>query len=134
MQAQLEAIAEEARGVIGEAKDLAELDNVRLAFLGKKGKLTAVLRGMGSLPAEDRPRIGAIANSVREEIERLLTAKADDLARLALQQRLESEAVDVTMPGLPHRLGTVHPLTRVMGDIISIFNRSGVRKLLKARD
>jgi len=125
MQAQLEAIAEEARGVIGSARDLAELDNVRLAFLGKKGKLTAVLRGMGGLPAADRPRIGAVANSVREEIEQLLTAKADDLARLALQKRLESETVDVTMPGLPRKLGTVHPLTRVMGDIIGIFTGLG---------
>ncbi|HCT35814.1 MAG TPA: phenylalanine--tRNA ligase subunit alpha, partial [Firmicutes bacterium] len=114
MQAQLEAIAEEARGIIGAAKDAAELDNARLTFLGKKGKLTAVLRGMGGLPAGDRPRIGAVANTIREEIERLLTAKADDLARLALQKRLESETIDVTMPGLPHRLGTVHPLTKVM--------------------
>jgi phenylalanyl-tRNA synthetase alpha chain len=121
----LEALRDEALAAIGSAADVAALEALELDVLGKKGRLTAVLRGIGALPAEDRPRVGAVANVVREAIERALAARGTDLRGAALETRLRAEAVDVTTPGRPVRRGALHPIIETIGEIASIFEQFG---------
>ena len=99
----------------------ADLEALRIRYLGKKGELTAVLRGMGKLSAEERPVIGQIANEVREAIENELTARAQELKTAALAARLSAEKLDVTVPGTVPEIGHIHPLDRVQRDMEEIF-------------
>lgn len=121
MREELERIAAEGRQAVASAGNTDELESVRLAFLGKKGSLTAILRNMGSLSTEERPIIGARANEMRVELETQLSARAAELARKAMNQRMAAETVDVTLPGLRRPLGRIHPLTRILNDITEIF-------------
>ena len=99
----------------------ADLEALRIRYLGKKGELTAVLRGMGKLSAEERPVIGQIANEVREAIENELTARAQQQKTAALAARLAAEKLDVTVPGTVPEVGHIHPLDRVQRDMEEIF-------------
>ena len=99
----------------------ADLEALRIRYLGKKGELTAVLRGMGKLSAEERPVIGQIANEVRETIENELTARAQQQKTAALAARLAAEKLDVTVPGAVPEIGHIHPLDRVQRDMEEIF-------------
>ena len=99
----------------------ADLEALRIRYLGKKGELTAVLRGMGKLTAEERPVIGQIANEVREAIESELTARAQQQKTAALAARLAAEKLDVTVPGTVPEIGHIHPLDRVQRDMEEIF-------------
>ena len=92
-----------------------------MKYLGKKGELTAVLRGMGSLSAEERPVIGQLANEVRETIENALAQKAAKLKEMALERKLRAEKLDVTIPGKAPDMGHIHPLTLVQRDLEDIF-------------
>ena len=103
------------------AAEGADLDALRIKYLGKKGELTAVLRGMGALSAEERPIIGQLANEVRAIIEEALTAKAAEQKEKELEARLIAEKLDVTMPGAAPNVGHVHPLTLVQRDLEDIF-------------
>jgi len=123
---QLEALAVTARASCAGAADEPSLEALRVRFLGKKGELSAVLRGMGALPAEERPRVGEVANRVRDEVEGLLSARAATLADLRLEAELAGAPIDVTLPG--RRLvsrGHRHPLTRAADEIAAIFARLG---------
>ncbi len=99
----------------------ASLEQIRIRYLGKKGELTAVLRGMGALSAEDRPKIGELANQVRADIEEAIAAKQRQKEALALEKRLKEEKLDVTMPGTPVAAGHLHPLTQVQRQLEDIF-------------
>ena len=99
----------------------ADLEALRIRYLGKKGELTAVLRGMGKLAAEERPVIGQIANEVREAIESELAARAQQQKTAALAARLAAEKLDVTVPGTVPEIGHIHPLDRVQRDMEEIF-------------
>jgi phenylalanyl-tRNA synthetase alpha chain len=121
----LETLREEARGAIAAAPDVATLDAIELDVLGKKGRLTAVLRGIGALPAEDRPRVGAIANEVRAALEAALAVRGTDLRGSELAARLAAEAVDVTTPGRPFRRGALHPIQETIREIADIFAQFG---------
>lgn len=99
----------------------ADLEALRIRYLGKKGELTAVLRGMGKLSAEERPVIGQIANEVREAIENELTVRAQEQKTAALAARLAAEKLDVTVPGTVPEVGHIHPLDRVQRDMEEIF-------------
>lgn len=99
----------------------ADLEALRIRYLGKKGELTAVLRGMGKLSAEERPVIGQIANEVREAIENELTVRAQEQKTAALAARLAAEKLDVTVPGTVPEIGHIHPLDRVQRDMEEIF-------------
>jgi phenylalanyl-tRNA synthetase alpha chain len=121
----LEALRDEALAAIAAASDVATLESIELDVLGRKGRLTSVLRGIGALPPEDRPRVGAVANAVREAIERALAARGTDLRGAALEARLRAEAVDVTTPGRPMRRGALHPIIETIGEIASIFEQFG---------
>jgi phenylalanyl-tRNA synthetase alpha chain len=123
---ELEALAASAREAVASAKDEKALEELRVRTLGKKGELSQVLRGMGQLPAEERPRVGEVANRVRDEVEALLAAAADRLARARLEADLAGPPIDVTLPA--RRLvprGHRHPITRAAEDIAAIFARLG---------
>ena len=121
----LEVLRADALAAIGAAPDVATLEALELDVLGKKGRLTGVLRGIGALPAEDRPRVGAVANTVRTDIDAALVARGRDLRGSELAARLETEAVDVTTPGRPVRRGTLHPINETIAEIAGIFGQFG---------
>jgi phenylalanyl-tRNA synthetase alpha chain len=122
---ELEALRTEALAAVSSASDAAGLDAIELDILGKKGRLTGVLRGIGALPAEDRPKVGAIANTVRVAIEGALAERGTTLRGSELAARLAAEAVDVTTPGRPIRRGTLHPSIEAMREIATIFEQFG---------
>jgi phenylalanyl-tRNA synthetase alpha chain len=121
----LEALQADALASIEAASDAATLDALELDVLGKKGRLTAVLRGIGALPADDRPKVGAIANTVRQTVEAALAERGTALRGSELEARLRAEAVDVTTPGRPVRRGTLHPSIESMRQIAEIFGQFG---------
>lgn len=121
MRERLNSIRLEAEKRLKEAKTSADLENLRLQYLGKKGELTAVLRGMGALAPEERPVIGQVANDVRSFIEDMLEKAAGELRDKELEQKLEKESIDVTIPGNRHFIGKKHPLTLVMDEIKDVF-------------
>ena len=121
----LEALRDEALAAVASASDVAALEAIELDVLGKKGRLTTILRGIGALAAEDRPQVGAIANVVREAIEKAIAARSADLRGAALEQRLRAEAIDVTTPGRPIRRGALHPIIETIGEIAAIFEQFG---------
>lgn len=125
MKEQLEQIKNEAVAALREASDLAAVDAVRVRFLGKKGELTAILKQMGGLSAEERPVVGQLANRIRTEIEETLNETLAGLKSKATDLRLAAEKVDVTMPGTVPAPGGLHPLSIVLDDMIDIFRSMG---------
>jgi phenylalanyl-tRNA synthetase alpha chain len=121
----LEALQTEALDAVAASPDAATLETIELDVLGKKGRLTMILRGIGALPAEDRPRVGAVANTVRMAIESALAERGSQVRGSELEARLTAEAVDVTTPGRPIQLGTLHPSIEAMREIASIFEQFG---------
>ncbi len=117
MKEQLEAIRREALDKIDGAADLKALQDIKVTYLGKKGSLTSVLRGMGSLSKEERPAVGEMANNVREAITNEIAKKTDELEKAALEEKLEKEAIDVTLPGRPIHVGGPHLLTSIIEEI-----------------
>jgi phenylalanyl-tRNA synthetase alpha chain len=121
----LEALRDDALRSIAASSDVAALEALEVDILGKKGRLTTVLRGIGALPPDDRPRVGAVANAVRGAIEGALAERGASLRGAALTGRLAAEAVDVTTPGRPIRRGSLHPSIEAMGQIAEIFGQFG---------
>ncbi|MNZ73740.1 Phenylalanine--tRNA ligase alpha subunit [compost metagenome] len=127
MKERLEALKHEAVEQLEKVADAMNLNDLRVKYLGKKGALTEILRGMGSLSAEERPVIGQVANEVRGAIESLIERKQSDFQRLETEQRLAAEKVDVTLPGRKLKQGAIHPLNQVIQDIEDIFIGMGYR-------
>lgn len=125
MKEQLEQIKNEAIAALKNAVDLKEIDDVRVRFLGKKGELTAILKQMGGLSAEERPIMGQLANTVRAEIEETLDKTLTALKSKALDLKLKAETVDITMPAAKTAEGGLHPLSIVLDDMIDIFRSMG---------
>lgn len=125
MKEQLQSMKEKASAEIGALTDMKTLEDFRVRLLGKKGELTAILKQMGRLSAEERPVIGQLANDVRASIETALSEKAAALKAGILEQRLRSEAVDVTMPGIRRTAGRRHPLNIVLEEMKEIFRGMG---------
>lgn len=121
MKQQLEEIKKSALGVIENLQDMQQVENARIKFLGKKGELTAILKQMGKLSAEERPVIGQLANEIRAELDKKIAEKTKQLKEIALNEKLKSEAIDVTMPGESVELGHIHPLTAVLNELKDIF-------------
>ena len=121
MREQLEQIKTSALAAMRKAADLVSLDSVRVNVLGKKGELTALLKQMGKLSAEERPVMGQLANSVRAELEKRLEERKTELEAAALEARLAAEAVDVTIPGKTVDLGHQHPMNKVLQEVKEIF-------------
>ena len=110
-----------ALSAIEKAENAEALEALRVQYLGKKGELTAVLKQMGKLSAEERPVMGQLANELRSAVEKTLEQRRTALAEALLQRRLRDEAVDVTIPGEPHRMGHRHPMYAVLDEIKQIF-------------
>ena len=121
MKEQLEAIRKSALDAIAGAGGAGDLEALRVRYLGKKGELTAVLKQMGKLSAEERPVIGQLANEVRARLEAGIEEKAKELADRAMELKLKAEAVDVTIPGKQEKIGVKHPMYQVLDEIKDIF-------------
>ena len=121
MKEQLARIRSEALAAFEQAQSAAELDSLRVQYLGKKGELTAVLKMMGKLSAEERPAMGQLANEVRSALEAAIEAAAGKLEAQALEQRLKDEALDVTIPGCEVKLGHKHPMYLALDELKDIF-------------
>ena len=125
MKEQLEAIRKSALDAVAETRTAADLEAVRVRYLGKKGELTAVLKQMGKLSPEERPVMGQLANDVRAALEAAIEARSDALAQEAMAARLKAETVDVTIPGKKVELGHKHPMYTVLDEIKEIFINMG---------
>ena len=121
IEIQLAELREEATKAIAAADTLEQLEQLRVNYLGKKGQLSQVLRGMGKLAAEDRPHIGAIANDVKEALQENLEQKRTELSTAQIQAQLEAETLDVTMPAVYRPQGRLHPLNSTIDQILDIF-------------
>ncbi len=121
MKAALEQIKQAALHAAETCADSKGLEELKVKYLGKKGELTAILKQMGKLSAEERPVIGALANQVRSQIEELLKQRGEELGRAAQNARLAAERIDVTVPGSPMPLGHKHPLSIVLDEVKEIF-------------
>ncbi len=122
---QLEAIRREAESQVALAGSPAELEEVRVRFLGKKGRLTVILRALGEVPPEERPLVGSLANEVRDYLSGLLESRQAALAARERERRLLEETIDVTLPGRRPALGHRHPLRVVWEEIEAIFRGMG---------
>ena len=114
-------IKENAKNEIKKADNLQILNDVRVKYLGKKGELTVVLRGMGALTPEERPIIGSLVNEARDEIENEIQLKEKELKAEILKEKLEKEKIDITMPSKKIDLGSVHPITAIIDNVKEIF-------------
>jgi len=122
---ELAAIVNEAKSLIEAAADVATLDAVRVDFMGKKGKLTDLLKGLGKLSNEERPLAGQKINIAKQEIQQLIGVKSDALKLAEMNAKLASEAVDVTLPGIAQNVGNMHPVSRTIERIESFFGELG---------
>ncbi len=125
MVEELTQLKEEVVSKIASTEDLKQLNEVRVAYLGKKGPITDLLKGMGKLPAEERPKMGALVNEVRAEVQHIHDERKAELEEKAIEEQLEKEAIDVTLPGRPVKVANAHPLTRVIEEIEDLFISMG---------
>ena len=125
MKTKLEEIRCTAKKLLSEAESIREIEDLRVRFLGKKGELTAILKQMGGLSSEERPVVGQLANEIRGDIEETIESVKKTVTEKELQLKLEAEKLDVTMPGKKHEVGGLHPLNRVLEDMIDIFRSMG---------
>ena len=121
MKEQIQQIKENAIKEIKLAEDLKTLEDVRVKYSGKKGELTLLLRGMGSLSKEERPVIGAMVNEVRDELERLIVEKEKELKRAEIEKKLLTENIDVTMKSNRQKIGSLHPIMQIIDEVEEIF-------------
>lgn len=121
LEAQLDAIRQEATEAISQTDSLDQLEQFRVKYLGKKGPIPQVLGGMGKLDPAERPRIGARANEVKEAIQTEIDRKKTALQAAAIQAQLEAETIDVTMPGVSRPQGRLHPLNSTIDQVLDIF-------------
>ncbi len=121
MEKMLRELRERVLNNIDEAKASAALEQIRVAALGKKGELTGLLRGMGKLPPEERPKMGQMVNDVRAALEAKLEERAKVLAEKEKQARLAAEAIDVTLPGPERGAGSLHPMNIALQKMVDIF-------------
>ena len=125
MKEKLEQIRAQAAAALKNAADERSVDEIRIQFLGKKGELTSILKQMGSLSAEERPKMGQLANEIRSDIENTIAGTMAAMKKRALDRRLEKETLDVTIPGKKPALGRLHPLNSTLNQLIDIFRSMG---------
>lgn len=120
-----EGLLEEALGLVADAPEPRALDDVRVRYLGKKGALTAQLKSLGALPPDQRREAGQAVNRCKQQLEQAIAERERILARQQLEQKLEQERIDVTLPGRVHEAGGAHPVNRALDRILDIFNQLG---------
>jgi len=116
MKEQLAKIKEKAVEHLKSANTIDALEEIRINYLGKKGELTAILKGMGGLSAEERPIIGALANEIREVISNEIDLKKAEMTKIIRDAKLKTETIDISMPGKKPEIGNLHPLTKVLNE------------------
>ncbi|PKG25073.1 phenylalanine--tRNA ligase subunit alpha [Niallia nealsonii] len=121
MEAKLKELQSEAAQKIADAENVKQLNDIRIAYLGKKGPITEVLKGMGKLSAEERPKMGALVNVIRDEITAQIEQKQTTLEEAEVQKKIAAETIDITLPGRPVSVGNHHSLTRVVEEIEDLF-------------
>ena len=121
MKEQIAKIKENSKTEITDCTDMKELNDLKVKYLGKKGELTLVLRGMGGLSPEERPIIGSLVNQVRDELDILIQEKEKELKKKELLKKLETENIDVTEPSKKISLGSLHPITQIINEVEEIF-------------
>ena len=117
----LKTLAAKAENSIEQTTTLEDLEQLRVNYLGKKGELSQILREMGKLTPEERPRLGAIANEVKESVQSLLESRRESLQNAQIKAKLAAETLDVTLPALSRPLGRIHPLNSTVDRMIDIF-------------
>ena len=122
---QLSALESEAVSAVGLTEDEAGLRDLEVKYLGKKGELTALLRGLGALPNEDRPRAGAEINKAKSLIEDLIQARKETFEAVALRDKMNAESIDVTLRGRDGDIGGLHPVTIVLERMEGFFRSVG---------
>ena len=125
MKEQIEKIRQEALTAIANAEDAKQLDEAKVKYLGKKGELTAVLRGMGALSAEERPVIGGFVNVVKTELEEQIKQKEEMYEKAELNRKLQEETIDITLPSSKIKTGSKHPLNRIIEEVEDLFVSMG---------
>lgn len=122
---EVDELEERAKADVDMAASTAELAAVETRYLGSKGQLQALLRSIGTLPRDERPAFGARVNQAKERITQLIAERRQQLERAEVQQRLESERIDITLPGRPLPLGRLHPLTQTMRQVVDVLSGLG---------
>ena len=122
---QLDKIKEEALQKIAKVNNLDMLNDLKVAYLGKKGELTAVLKGMKDVLPEDKPKVGQMVNEVRQMLEEKLAQTKDELVKIALEEQMKMETIDVTLPAKKNVLGHSHPNTVALNEVERIFTSMG---------
>ena len=122
MKEKLQSIREMAAEAMSACADSRELDAIRVKYLGKKGEVTALMKNMRSLAPEERPAFGQMVNELRSAIEAGLAENKERLEAIALERKLKSETLDVTMPGTEIPVGKKHPINLVLDEVKDIFN------------
>ena len=125
MKEEIENLKKHVLEELANSKSSKELNDLRVKYLGKKGELTGLLRGMGSLSLEERPKMGALVNSAKQEIENEIQEKEKELAEKELQEKLEREEIDITLPSQKIKRGSKHPLNRVIEEVEDLFVSMG---------
>ncbi|MGH1472157.1 MAG: phenylalanine--tRNA ligase subunit alpha [Cellvibrionaceae bacterium] len=121
----LEELKQEALSQLGQANSLADLDQLRVTFLGKKGQITGLLKNLGSLSPEERPKFGAKINEVKQEVQTLINERKTALEKEEINKKLAAEKIDITLPGRRHSVGSLHPVTKTLQRIEAIFKSVG---------
>ena len=121
MQEKLLALREAALAEIKEAQSIESVESLRVKYLGKKGEITAILKEMGKLSAEERPVVGKVANEVRENIELSINSKKEEINAIEKERKLKEEVIDVTQPGKVLKVGKKHPITQIIDEVTDIF-------------
>ena len=127
MKEEIQKIKEEAIKEIGEIQDKAKLNEIKVKYLGKKGSLTKTLKNMGGLTPEERPIIGKLANEVRDLLEETIEKKEKEINKKELEKRLETENIDITEPSKKEKLGSIHPITKIIKEVEEIFLGMGYK-------
>lgn len=125
MKEKLQALREQALHELGELHAPKELEDFRVRYMGKKGELTGLLRGMGALPAEERPAMGQLVNELRSRLESAVEERASAIRAALQEKRLKDETIDVTLPGKKAPAGGLHPLNLVLEELVGIFQSMG---------
>ena len=125
MKEQIAKMKETALAEINKAQDITELNNARVKYLGKKGELTAILRGMKDLSAEERPVIGSLVNVVKAELENLIEVREEEFKKAEVNKKLEQEKIDITLPATKVKRGSKHPVNRIIEEIEDLFVSMG---------
>ncbi len=125
MKEQIDAILQNAKTEVANSQNEADIEAVRVKYLGKKGELTAILKQMGGLAPEERPKMGALVNVAKQELEGLIADKKQELKSAEQLKKLAEETIDITMPAKELKVGKLHPLNTVLDDMIDIFQSMG---------